>query len=34
MTKYLFYPGCSLEKNASAYTDSILAIKDTLGSRV
>ncbi|HEY3344946.1 MAG TPA: CoB--CoM heterodisulfide reductase iron-sulfur subunit B family protein [Anaerolineaceae bacterium] len=30
MTKYLFYPGCSLEKNASAYTDSIMAIREPL----
>lgn len=31
MKKYLFYPGCSLEKNASAYLDSVLALRETLG---
>jgi heterodisulfide reductase subunit B len=31
MTKYLFYPGCSLEKNAAAYYDSIKAIREPLG---
>ena len=31
MTKYLFYPGCSMEASASAYNESLMAIKDTLG---
>ena len=29
--KYTYYPGCSLEKNASAYNDSTLAIAKPLG---
>jgi heterodisulfide reductase subunit B len=31
MTKYLFYPGCSMEASASAYKDSLMAIRDDLG---
>lgn len=27
MTKYLFYPGCSLQRNARAYLDSLMAIR-------
>lgn len=30
MTKYLFYPGCAMEASASAYNNSLMAIKDTL----
>ena len=29
--KYIYYPGCSLEKNASAYNDSTIAIAEPLG---
>lgn len=29
--KYGYYPGCSLERNASAYNQSSLAVADTLG---
>ncbi len=32
MKKYLFYPGCSLQKNARAYMDSITAIRDFIGT--
>jgi heterodisulfide reductase subunit B len=32
MSKYLFYPGCSLQKNARAYMDSITAIRDFIGT--
>ncbi len=31
MTKYLFYPGCSLETTASAYHDSLMAVCEPLG---
>jgi heterodisulfide reductase subunit B len=31
MTKYLLYPGCSLESNARAYYDSLMAISEPLG---
>ncbi|HVN55676.1 MAG TPA: CoB--CoM heterodisulfide reductase iron-sulfur subunit B family protein [Anaerolineaceae bacterium] len=31
MRKYLFYPGCSLERNASAYYDSVMALREPLG---
>ena len=31
MSKYLFYPGCAMETSASAYNDSLQAIKDDLG---
>ena len=30
MTKYLFYPGCAMDASASAYNDSLMAIKDSL----
>lgn len=30
MNKYLFYPGCSMTKNASSYLDSLLAIRPEL----
>jgi len=29
--KYIYYPGCSLERNAGAYNDSTLAIAEPLG---
>ena len=28
---YMYYPGCSMESSAKAYSDSLLAIKDDLG---
>ncbi len=31
MTKYLFYPGCSMESGAKAYDDSLMAIRNILG---
>jgi len=31
MAKYIFYPGCSLTRNARAYLDSLVAINDRLG---
>jgi len=31
MTKYLFYPGCSMDASARAYNDSLMAIRDPLG---
>jgi len=31
MSKYLFYPGCSMETSASAYYDSLMAIREPLG---
>ncbi|MFN2104413.1 MAG: CoB--CoM heterodisulfide reductase iron-sulfur subunit B family protein [Candidatus Promineifilaceae bacterium] len=31
MNKYLFYPGCSMQKNASSYLDSLMAIRADLG---
>lgn len=31
MKKYLFYPGCSLSKNARSYYDSLMAIREPLG---
>lgn len=31
MTKYLYYPGCSMESSAKAYNDSLMAICDPLG---
>lgn len=30
MRKYLLYPGCSLERNARSYLDSLMAIRETL----
>ncbi len=30
MSKYIFYPGCSLQKSARPYYDSLLAIKDKI----
>lgn len=30
MTKYLFYPGCSIQRSARPYLDSLVAIKDDL----
>jgi len=30
MTKYLYYPGCSMETSASAYNDSLMAIREPL----
>ena len=29
--KYAYYPGCSLERNASAYHRSAVAVTDALG---
>lgn len=31
MKKYLFYPGCSMQRNARSYLDSTMAIRDELG---
>lgn len=31
MTKYLFYPGCSMDASARAYNDSLMAISEPLG---
>lgn len=31
MTKYLFYPGCSMESSAKAYYDSLMAVAGPLG---
>ena len=31
MTRYLFYPGCSMESSAKAYADSLIAVQETLG---
>jgi heterodisulfide reductase subunit B len=31
MTKYIFYPGCSLQRNARSYLDSLMAIREQLG---
>lgn len=31
MTKYLFYPGCSMQRSARPYLDSLLAIQQDLG---
>lgn len=31
MAKYLFYPGCSMERTARPYLDSVLAIREALG---
>jgi heterodisulfide reductase subunit B len=31
MNKYLFYPGCSMESNAKAYYESLMAINEPLG---
>jgi heterodisulfide reductase subunit B len=31
MPKYIFYPGCSIERSARPYLDSTLAIRDALG---
>jgi heterodisulfide reductase subunit B len=28
--KYIFYPGCSMERSARAYLDSLMAIRETL----
>ena len=33
MSKYLFYPGCSMTRSASPYLDSINAIAPDHGSR-
>ena len=30
MSKYLFYPGCSLQRNARAYLDSTEAIREDI----
>ena len=30
--KYLFYPGCSMQRNAKSYLDSLLAIQEKIGS--
>ncbi len=30
MNKYLFYPGCSLQRNARAYLDSTMAIREDI----
>jgi heterodisulfide reductase subunit B len=32
MAKYLFYPGCSLERSARPYLDSLLAISEIVGA--
>ncbi|MBI5666497.1 MAG: CoB--CoM heterodisulfide reductase iron-sulfur subunit B family protein [Chloroflexi bacterium] len=32
MRKYLFYPGCSLQRNARAYLDSLMAIREFIGT--
>ena len=29
--KYLFYPGCSMQRSAKPYIDSLLAIEEKLG---
>lgn len=34
MTKYLFYPGCSLQRSARPYLDSIMAIREKLGIEI
>lgn len=31
MSKYIFYPGCSLQRSARSYLDSLMAIRDRLG---
>ncbi len=31
MNKFLFYPGCSMQRSARPYLDSLLAIKDDIG---
>ena len=31
MSKYLLYPGCSMETSARAYNMSLMAIHDTIG---
>ncbi len=31
MSKYLFYPGCSLQRNARSYFDSLMAIQEFIG---
>lgn len=31
MSKYLFYPGCAMETSASAYNDSLMAVREPLG---
>jgi heterodisulfide reductase subunit B2 len=31
MSKYLFYPGCSLQRSARPYLDSLLALREDLG---
>lgn len=34
MTKYLYYPGCSMETSASAYRDSLMAIREPLNIKL
>ena len=34
MDKYLFYPGCSLESNAKAYYESLMAVCEPLGLKL
>lgn len=34
MANYLFYPGCSMERSARPYLDSLMAIKDALGMQL
>ena len=29
--KYIFYPGCAMERSARAYLDSLMAIRESLG---
>ncbi|HVO70780.1 MAG TPA: heterodisulfide reductase-related iron-sulfur binding cluster, partial [Aggregatilineaceae bacterium] len=31
MSKYLFYPGCSLQRSARSYMDSLMAIRERIG---
>lgn len=31
MTKYLFYPGCSMQRSARPYLDSLMAIQQDIG---
>lgn len=31
MSKYLFYPGCSMQRTARPYLDSLLAIREDIG---
>jgi heterodisulfide reductase subunit B len=32
--KYLFYPGCSMQRNAKPYLDSLLALQDKVGMEI